>query len=140
MPSGILSREFENTQRAENLLLLGRLQEAKSVLMHLDEKKSSASPFWQYRMGQALAHGDEESLRQAEIHFQRAIDLELVKDKNSKFLAAFFHEKANVLIQLGDSRAKDCFEQALAHCGDGKEKFRQQLQEELEEYLQSVSQ
>ena len=140
MPSGILSREFENTQRAENLLLLGRLQEAKSVLMHLDEKKSSASPFWQYRMGQALAHGDEESLRQAEIHFQRAIDLELVKDKNSKFLAAFFHEKANVLIQLGDSRAKDCFEQALAHCGDDKEKFRQQLQEELEEYLQSVSQ
>lgn len=138
MPSGILSQEYNNTQRAENLLLLGRFQEAESVLKRLDERKSSISSFWQYRMGQALAHGDEESLRQAETHFQCAIDLEQAKDKNSKYLAAFFHEKANILIRLGDSRAKDCFEQALAHCGDDREKFRQQLQEELEQYLSNV--
>lgn len=138
MPSGILSHEFWNIQRAENLLLLGRFQDAESVLKRLDERESSISPFWQYRMGQALAHGDEESLRQAETHFQCAIDLEQAKDENSKYLAAFFHQKANVLIRLGDSRAKDCFEQALAHCGDGKEKFKQQLQEELEQYLLNV--
>ena len=53
----------------------------------------------------------------------------------SKYLAAFFHEKANILVRLGDSRAKDCFEQALAHCGDDKEKFRQQIQEELAQYF-----
>lgn len=138
MPPRMLSQEYGNTQRAENLLLLGRFQEAESVLKQLDEKKSSTSPFWQYRMGQALAHGDEESLSQAETYFQRAIDLEQARDKNSKFLAAFFHEKANVLIQLGDSSVKDCFEQALTHCGDGKEKFRQQLQKELEQYLQGI--
>lgn len=138
MPSKLLSNEFYNTQRAENLLLLERFQEAESVLSHLDEKKSSTSPFWQYRMGQALAHRDKESLRQAETYFQCAIDLEQARDKNSKFLAAFFHEKAKILIQLGDPRAKDCFEQALAHCGDDKGKFRKQLQEELEQYLQSV--
>lgn len=138
MPQRTLSREFDNTQRAENLLLLGRFPEARRVLEQLDESKSSVSPFWHYRMGQALAHGDEKSLERATAYFQRAIDLEQAKDKNSKFLAAFFREKARVLIQLGDSGGKDCLEQALAHCCDGKDKFRQQIQEELDQYSQSI--
>ncbi|MCX4371714.1 MAG: hypothetical protein OSJ58_07745 [Dysosmobacter sp.] len=135
-PPRVLNQEYGNTQRAENLLLLGRFQEAADVLKQLDERKSSVSSFWHYRMGQALAHGDTESLRRAAAYFQHAIDLEVVRDKNSRFLAAFYHEKANAMIQLGDSSAKDCFEQALAHCGNGREKFRRQLQEELEQYQQ----
>lgn len=136
MPLKALENEFQNTQRAENLLLLGRYQEAKEVLRGLDKSRACISSFWHYRMGQVYAHGDANSLRRAEELFQHAIDLEKA---DSKYLAAFFHEKAKVQIQLGDPGAKETLEQALAHCEQDKEKFRKQVQEELEQYLQSSS-
>ena len=80
-------------QRAENRLVLGRFQKVESVLKQLDEKKPFTNPFWQYRMGQALAYGDVESLRQAETYFQRAIDLEQARDKNSEFFGRLFPRK-----------------------------------------------
>lgn len=127
----VLKNEYKNTQRAENLVLLGRLQDAENVLKQLDEGKALNSSFWNYRMGQSLTREDRESLRQAVKHFQRAIDLEEAKDKDSKYLAAFLEGKAKALSQLGDASARDCFEQALAHCGKDREKFRLQLQREI---------
>ena len=135
VPSKALKNEFSNTQRAENLLLLGRLQEAENVLKQLDEEKVLSSPFWNYRMGQALTRKDPGSLKRAVGYFQCAIDLESIKDKNSKFMSAFLEGKAKALGLLGDPCAKDCFEQALAHCGKDREKFRQQLQREMNQYL-----
>lgn len=135
LPPKMLKSEYNITQRAENLLLLGRLPDAENVLMSLDDEKCLNSAFWNYRMGQALTREDTESLRQAVGYFQCAIDLESAKDKNSKFLSAFWGGKAKALSLLGDPFAKDCFEQALLHCGKDREKFRQQLQREMEQYL-----
>lgn len=134
MPPEVIKKEFQNTQRAENLLLLGRLEEAEDVLRQMDEKKALDSSFWNYRMGQSLIRKDAESLKRALKYFQNAIDLEISKDKDSKYLSAFWEGKAKVLKQLGDPYAKECFEQALVHCGNDSEKFRLQLQQELNQF------
>ena len=134
MPPEVIKKEFQNTQRAENLLLLGRLQEAEDVLQQMDKKKSLDSSFWNYRMGQSLIREDAESLKRALKYFQHAIDLEMSKDRNSKYLSAFWEGKAKVLKQLGDPHTEECFEQALVHCGNDSEKFRLQLQQELNQY------
>lgn len=135
IPPMAMKNEFQNTQRAENLLLLGHLEKAEDVLRQLDEKKALDSPFWNYRMGQALIREDAESLKRALNYFQHAIDLESIKNRDSKYLSAFWQGKAKALIQLGDPCAKNCFEQALIHCGNGREKFRLQLQQELDQFL-----
>lgn len=120
-----LDEEYVSTQRAENLILLNRFSEAAILL----EKHSvPGSPFWNYRIGQALAHGSEENLRRSIKHFQTAIDMEIQKGE-SKYLSAFYHELAKSLNRLHDPLFEDAYSKALAYCTN--DKHRKQILQDI---------
>lgn len=128
-PSAMLCRNYESIQRAENLILLEHFSEAEEYL-RLHEFKSS--PFWNYRMGQSLAHGGEESAKCSLYYLQTAVDLLTEKEKE-KYLSAFLQERAKVLAQLRDPQAKCCFDESLKYCQNDKHK--QQILRDIELYL-----
>lgn len=91
-----LDGEYVGTQRAENLILLNQFSEAATLL---EKHPAPGSPFWNYRIGQALAHGSEKELHRSIKHLQTAIDMEIQKTE-SKYLSAFYHELAKSLNKL----------------------------------------
>ena len=94
----------------------------------MEKHSVPGSPFWNYRIGQALAHGSEENLRRSIKHFQTAIDMEIQKGE-SKYLSAFYHELAKSLNRLHDPLFEDAYSKALAYCTN--DKHRKQILQDI---------
>jgi predicted phosphodiesterase len=120
-----LKSEYNCVQRAENLILLGRYSDAVTFLM---EHEFNESPFWNYRIGQAFAVSDTEKALQ---YLQAAIDL----CKQEIYLASFNHAMANILAEMKDSHAIYYYQEALKLCGDQNDKYKKQIETDMETRL-----
>lgn len=117
-----LEKEYYYVQRAENFILLGRYSDAVTFLR---EHEFNESPFWNYRLGQALADSDKEKALQ---YLQTAMDL----CKQEIYLASFNHAMANILAEMKDSRAINYYQEALKLCGDHNGKYKKQIETDME--------
>lgn len=122
------NREYQCTQRAENLILIGKYSDAKAIL---ERHTFEESEFWNYRYGQALAGTGENGKREALQYLQKAIDL----CKKPEYLASFNHAMANILAELKDPKAEGYYRKALGLCGNNK-KYQKQIAADMEAHLQ----
>lgn len=122
-----LNHEYQCTQRAENLILLGKYFDAKTFLSKHTFPKN---PFWNYRYGQALAGTGENGKQEALQYLQEAIDL----CEKDEYLASFNHTMANILAELKYSNAEKYYRKALGLCGNNK-KYQKQIEADMEVYL-----
>lgn len=123
----VIDDSYKCVQRAENLILLKKYNDAKDFL---NEFKFENNAFWNYRYGQTLVGTGEVGKREAIQYIERAIEL----CNQDVFLPSFYHLLANTYAEINKDEAKRCYEKALNFCGNNN-KYKNQIQEDMNFYL-----
>lgn len=124
-----LKSAYHCVQRAENLLLLEKYNEALEVL---NANQFQDDVFWQYRVGQGLSKGTTDDKMNSLRFFRRAIEMANSQQKLLRHQASFYHAVANVLADINDKSAQDYYTRAIEKCDNSK--YKMQIENDLNKF------